>query len=181
MTLTYNLDKEDYLNHQLFIASISDRIKKQRRRSRIVWSIAFLSMAWLFYQKRDNFLAYYFLAFGILYMLFYPYYSKWFYRRHYKRSVTETFKNRFDKLSTVTIDDKYIHDVTDSGETKISISQIEKIYDTGDYFFLRLGPGDTLIIPKLKISNADLVKKELKEIAAKLNVDLIEMKDWRWK
>jgi hypothetical protein len=179
MTLTYNLSEDDYLNHQLFIASISDRIKTQRRRSRIVWTLAFLSLAWLFYERESSFLAYYFLFFGILWMFFYPYYSKWYYKRHYKKSVAEVFRNRFDKPSTVTIDDRYIHDVSEASETKFSISQIEKIYETRNYFFLRLGPGETLIIPKLKVSNTDPVKKELQEIAAKLRIDFVEMKDWQ--
>jgi hypothetical protein len=181
MTLTYTLNQNDYLNNQLFIASLSDRVKKQRNRSRILWAIAFLSLAGIFNTKKDSFLTYYFLTFAILYILFYPYYSRWYYKRHYTKSINETFKNRFDKVSTVIIDNEQIQDIDGSGETKISVSEVENIYETLEYFFLKLKSGLTLIIPKLKIENLDSLKIELKTIAAKQHVDFIEMQDWKWK
>jgi hypothetical protein len=181
MTLTYTLSQDDYLNHQLFTASLSNRVKRQRKRSRIIWFIAFLSLAWLFYLKKDNFLAYYFFIFTILYILFYPYYSRWYYKRHYKRFVNETYKNRFGKISSVIINEEQIQDIDEGGETKILVSEIENIYETSEYFFLRLKSGLGLIIPKHKVDNVHLLKHELKTISNKQHIDFIEMQNWKWK
>jgi len=181
MTLTYNLTEEDYLNHQLFMASLSDRVKAQRRRSRLIWFIVFFSLALLSYQRKDSFLTYYFLGFAIFYILFHPLYSRWLYKRHYKKNVAETYKNRFDKNSTITIDSEQIHDIDETSETKISTSEIEKTYETSKYIFLKLKSGLTLIIPKFKVQNLDLVIQELKAIANMRQADYIEMLNWHWR
>src|SRR6185436_2003694 len=127
MTLTFNLDKEDYLNHQLFVASLSERIKNQRRRSRLIWALGFLSLTTLFYLNDNQVLAYYFFAVSIFYIFFYQYYSRWYYKRHYTKFINETYKYRFGKISNVIIDEGQIQDFDESGETKIPISQLENI------------------------------------------------------
>jgi hypothetical protein len=180
MTLTYSLSQDDYLNHQLFVASLSERVKMQRRRSRIMWSIGFLSLTWLFYLNDNHVLAYYFLAASIFYIFFFQYYSRWYYKRHYKKFVNETYKNRFGKISNVIIDEEHIEDFDESGETKIPISQLENIYETTDYFFLKLKSGGHLIMPKKQIPNLDLVKDELNAIADRQKLRVIEMKNWKW-
>ncbi len=181
MTLTYSLTQDDYLNYQLFTASLSDRVRKQRRRRWIISSGALLSLSWLFYQNEDSILTYYFLICALLSIIFYPFYSQWYYKRHYKKYVAETYKNRFGKISNITISHEQIHDIDEAGELKVPISELQKIYETGIYFFLTLKSGSTLIIPKLKVDNVAIVKKELKIITAKQQIDFIELLSWRWK
>lgn len=181
MTLTYSLDQEDFLTLQLFTASLSDRVKRQRNKSLVFWSIAFLCLAWLCYQNEDRFLTYYFLGFAILFVFFYPIYSKWFYKRHYRRYVNEPYRNRFGKVASVTIDNEQIHAIDETEESKILISELEKIYEIAEYFFLKLKSGMTLIIPKLKIDNLDLLTEELKTIADKQHIGFVAVNNWKWK
>jgi hypothetical protein len=44
MTLTYSLDNNDYLQHQLYLASKSKRIKNKRFKSWIATTMFFLSL-----------------------------------------------------------------------------------------------------------------------------------------
>ncbi|WNM18170.1 hypothetical protein [Flavobacterium capsici] len=76
MELEYSLNEEDYLTQQLYSASKSDRVKKQRFKSRLLVALIFISLSYLFYAKEDNFLMYYFAGFSILTFIFYPYYQK---------------------------------------------------------------------------------------------------------
>src|SRR5438270_11178060 len=106
---------------------MNPRIKEQRRRSWAIWSIAFLCLSFIFYQKKDLWLTYYFLVFGILCIFFYPLYSRWYYKRHYRKHIEQTYKSRFGKEATVTIDNEYIHELAESGESKIPASEMEKV------------------------------------------------------
>jgi hypothetical protein len=179
MILTYTLSPGDYLNYHLFAASLSETLKQQRTRNRIVWSIVLLCLAFAFYGDDDRLTACYFLFFAILCAIFYPYYSRWRSKDAYKEYIHETYKNRFNKVSNLTIDRQQIHDISENSETKISTLEIDKIYETCEYFFLKLKPGMALIIPKLKIDNADLLKVELQSIADERHISFIEMKNWK--
>jgi hypothetical protein len=158
MILTYTLGPGDYLNYHLFTASLSETLKEQRKRNRVIWSFALLCLAFAFYGDNDRWLACYFLFLAILIAFFYPYYSRWRSKDAYKE----------------------IHDISENSETTIATSEIDKIYETSEYFFLKLKSGLTLIIPKLKIDNADLLKAELQSIADEQHISFIEMKNWKY-
>jgi hypothetical protein len=181
MQFSYTLDQTDYLINQLFLASLNEEVKKQRIRRRIIWSIGLLSLAYIFYVDKNNFLFYYFLVCAILYAVFYPYYSRWLYRRHYQRQVINNYKNRFDKITNTIVEEEQIQVFDETSEAKISISQVEKIFEISDYFFVHIQSGTTLIIPKLKIDNPEPVKDELKAIANKKGIEFVEIPDWKWK
>lgn len=48
MMIDYKIDECDFLTHQLFVASKSDRIKKKRQRSKIIVSLIYLAFGFLF-------------------------------------------------------------------------------------------------------------------------------------
>lgn len=98
-----------------------------------------------------------------------------------QRKVQNTYKNRFNQNSTVTINDEQIHEIGEGEETRISISEVEKIYETSQYFFIRIKSGTTLIMPKEKIHDLYMITNELKTISDKKYIPYIEMRNWRWK
>ena len=59
MTLTYTLRPGDFLNYHLFISSLSDTLKEQRKTNRVIGSIVLLCLAnaiyriLFFYQVND--------------------------------------------------------------------------------------------------------------------------------
>ena len=85
MTFTYILTENDFLQNQLFVASKSKRVKKQRIKSWITVSLVFLVLSFLFYESGNTIMTYYFLGLGILAVCLYPFYLKWFYKRYYKK------------------------------------------------------------------------------------------------
>lgn len=181
MTLTYTLSPGDYLNYHLFVASLSETLKEQRKRNRIIWSIVLVCLAFVFYGDNDRLLASYFFFLAILFAFFYPYYSSWRYKEAYKEYIHESYKNRFNKVSNITINSQQIHEIDENSETKISTLEIDKIYETAEYFFIKLKSNQSVIIPKLKTANVDLLKTELESIADERHILFIEMKNWKWK
>jgi len=177
------LDENDYLIHQLYTASKTPRIKKARIRSWILTTVACLSMMFLFFENGNDFLGFYFLIASLLSLVLYPFYSRWRYKRHYQRFISDTYKNRFGEECTLEITEDVIVTKDRTGEAKINSSEIEEIGEIKDYYFLRLKTGGSIIISKVKTDAQELVKLQegLKELmnkkGIKHNVDF----DWKWR
>ncbi len=132
MTLQYQLDENDLLQCHLFVASKSDRIKSQRIKSCLIYSVAFLLLSLLFYQSHNMWLTYYFLIFGFLWLCFYPLYQKWFYKRYYKRIIAETKTGKINQTANVSFTNDHIETNDITGESKINLTELEKVTETGE-------------------------------------------------
>jgi hypothetical protein len=181
MTLTYQLDQNDFLQHQLFLASKTDRIKKKRTKSWLIVSGTMFLLGFLFYQSDNTFLTYYFLAFGIVTLIFYPFYQRQQYKNHYAKFIAYTYKNRFWKTANIHFGENVIETIDVSGESKINLSELESVIETGEYFYPSLKTGGHLIIPKTKISDASQLRQELRQLCERLKINFIEDLNWKWK
>jgi hypothetical protein len=181
MTLKYSLTENDFLQQQLYFASKNDRLKKQRRKSWLINSLAILVLSFLFYDSGNKFLAYWFLGTGILFICFLPFYIKAHHKNHYKKFITETYKNKFGVTSTIKFSDDFIETFDTTGESKTNLSEIEEINETGEYIYLKTKAATVLIIPKSKIENLDALRAELTKIADKLNLKFVSELNWKWK
>ena len=170
MTLEYSLTEDDYLQHQLFLASKSEKIKKKRINSWILTTLAFLSLGFILYSNKPKFMSYYFLTAGVLSAFLYPLYLRYYYKNHYKKFIADRFKNCFGLIATVKFNQDDIETFDITGESKINLSQLEQINEIPNYIYLRLKSGGSLIIPKLQISNIDIVRTELQTISTGFNV-----------
>ena len=98
MTLNYQLTNSDFLEYQLYTSSKSETHKKRRKNSRIIIPILFLLYGFYLTKRDENYIGV--IVFGItaiLWFVFYPMYSKWRYKRHFKKHVEENYKNRINK------------------------------------------------------------------------------------
>ncbi|HMK05185.1 MAG TPA: YcxB family protein [Ferruginibacter sp.] len=181
MKLTYSLSENDFLLHQLYIASKNDRIKQQRLKSWLIYTAALLILSLLFYQSGNTFMTNYFLIFGLVILCFFPFYQKWYHKNHYKKYIADTYKNRFGQTTNVSLNEEGIETSDATGESKINLSEIENTIETSDYFYIKMRTGGHLIIPKFKLADTDSVRQELKKLCSKLSVDYIDDLNWRWK
>jgi hypothetical protein len=177
------LDENDYLIHQLYTASKTPRIKRARIRGWILTTVAFLSMTYLFFENGNDLLGFYFLFASLLSLVLYPFYSRWRYKRHYKRFIADTYKNRFGEECTLEINEDVILTKDRTGEAKINSSEIEEISEIRDFYFLRLRTGGSLIISKVKTDAQELVKLQegLKVLADKKGIKHNVELNWKWR
>ena len=181
MKLEYNLDEYDFLQHQLYTASKTERIKIQRRKSWILVTSIFFLLSLLFLKDDEKVAFYSFLIIGIITFLFYPFYLRNHYKNHYLKFIKDTYKNRFGENAKVQfLDTEFVTNDSNS-ETKLKYAAFEEFNEIGDFFFLKLKIGGSLIIPKLKVENLNELKVELKSIAEKYNVKQNVELDWKWK
>jgi len=183
MTIKYVLDKNDYLQYQLFAASKNERIKKKRKNSWILACITSFCMSYLFFSADSDFLGYYFLVTGTLSVFFYPLYQRWHYKKHYKKHVEEQRKNLNNEECEITFTDQHIITNDRVGISTINIKETEVIYETEMYFFVRLKTGHSLIISKntLKDIHSVDVRNELTKITHSLSIQFVSDLNWKWK
>jgi hypothetical protein len=181
MTLNYTLTENDFLQHQLFVASKTGGIKQQRRSTWLIYSAALLLLSLMFYQSGNTLMTYYFLIFGIIFLCFFPFYQKWYYKNHYQKFITDTYKNRFGQTININFSDKCIETTDITGQSQINLGEIENTTETSNYFYLKMKSGGHLVIPKQKLDNVENVRQELKKFCSKLSIDFIDDLNWRWK
>ncbi|HMJ46781.1 MAG TPA: YcxB family protein [Ferruginibacter sp.] len=181
MKLEYSVAQNDFLQHQLFIASKSERIKSKRRNSWLLITCASLSLAFVFYQGDNKFMMYYCLGFAVLTLLFYPLYLRFHYKKHYRKFIEDTYKNRDGEIATVIFNDNNIETFDKTGESKINHSEIEEITETGEYFYLKMRSGGSLIVPKRKIEAIDDLRTLLQRLGNRLNIKFVSDLNWKWR
>ena len=143
--------------------------------------LAFLVLALLLFQAGNKIMMYWFLGFAVLALIFYPFYLSYYYKKHYQDFVTNSLRNRFNQTSTITLNEHTLDTADDMCESKIKLEAICGIIEIGQYFYLKIISGETLIIPKFRLENADEIRNELQILAAKLNLQLEMDLNWKWK
>ena len=72
-----------------------------------------------------------------------------------------------EKISKIKID-KFIK--------KINLSEVERVDETIDHFFLKISTGISLIIPRKELNNPDILREHLQNIGLAINNET----DWNW-
>ncbi len=178
MKLEYKLNADDFLTHQLYSSSKSESQKKSRNRARIIWPIVYTLFGLFLYYRDDTVLGpIMFSGLGILWLLFYPTYSKWRYKKHFEKHVHENYKNMIGQtvefefsMETVTIKDH-------TSESSIKVSELKTFVETRNHFFITLTTGLSIIIPKRVVENLPAFFLKMED----LKVDYLDELNWVWK
>jgi hypothetical protein len=179
MNQIITLDENDFITQLLFSASKSKRIKYKRKRGWLILVIGALCFGCLFLSTGNTFGEYYSFAAAIVFLIFYPLYERWYYKRHYTKFVKETYKNRIGIPCEMELDNKLITTSDKTGEAKLNISEIEEIYEIADYIFIKFKINSSLIIPKAKVEKSFIEKIE--NIAHLQSIPILKELDWHWK
>lgn len=181
MKYTFSLDETDYLTHQLFISATSKPSLNGRRKSWLLVTGAFGLLAFVFYQKDDVGLSNYFIFTSILSLIFYPFYIRWKYKRHFKKYINEHFSKNFGKKAYIELQEGHIlTQDEDRSESKISCTSIESFHELPEHFLIRLNNGQSLILPKNKIEQLDQLRSDLSQLANKRQLLMTDNLNWKW-
>jgi hypothetical protein len=175
------LEENDYLQHQLFLASVSPIKIRNRKRSRYINSFLILIWAGISYWNDSPYSAIFFGIAALLFFVAFPYYSKWFHQRHYTKFVKEHFNDRFGKNIEFEFRDDSFYSKDDNGDGSIEYVDTEIIYETGAYFIINFTDGDTFLIAKNKVDNLEFIKNKIQELQVKFGIPFEQKLDWVWK
>ncbi len=176
MLIKYKLEKEDFLNFQLFAASQSERIMKKKRNTPVFLSLLTLTMGVCFYLMNNIPLTVYSVALTFLFCFLYPKYSSWRYKKHYQAYINENYNNRFGKSIELEFNQDAIKSKDKTGEGMINLSEVAEVCETFDYLFVRISTGITLIIPKRELLDVESLKNHF----ILIGLNIIDKLDWKW-
>lgn len=180
MKLEFSLEAQDYLTHQLFLASINDRIKAKRTRGRIIVPAFYLVIAFLFYDPEHIGYTVMIGVLAILWLLFYPLYETKRYINHYEAFILENHKSNFGKPNHLEIQEDHLYARDRTSEAKVSFEEIQTIYELPAHYLVRLGSAQSFIIPKKQVDESEL-KTALERIAQQLSISIQDYRNWHWK
>jgi ABC-type multidrug transport system fused ATPase/permease subunit len=181
MTIDYKIDENDFLTHQLFVASKSDRIKKKRQRSKVILPLIYLAFGLLFFFQDKVSLAVIFLIIGLLWFFIYPIWERRHYIKHYKGFIKENYKDRLGRTAILEFNNEYIVAKDNGSESKVLTTELEEICEIPTTIFVRLKGGQSFILPKDKITDLHKVKARLTELADHLEIKYDIDEKWEWK
>ena len=146
MKIQYLIQEEDFYTYQVFTASQSKRVQRQRSRGRLILLAMCTLGMWVFYF--DNALmTFYFAGVFLAVLLGYGRYFSWRFKKHYRAHIIEYYSGRFGLEETIVLEDEVVISTNKMGESKLNISEFEKISETRSHLFLHMSTGNTLIIP----------------------------------
>ena len=177
MKIEYKVEEQDFLDFQLFNASISDKINNKKKNGRVLLTFVFQLAAVYFYVNESFYMTIYFVVISLISILFYSKYFIWRYTKHYKTYVNDNYSTRFGQLESIEITDEFIYSKDKTGEGKIKVSAVEKVDETNNHFFLKISNGLFVIVPKSGMENVSEFRDKL--IALHLMVN--NYTDWKWR
>ena len=154
MKIRYTLTEEDFLQHQLYLASQSPRIRKKEQRAWKWISFAFSALGVLLIISDTGYPAgHVSVLFGFITVLFYPAYVKRKYVDHYRSFIQENYQNRTGYPADIELKEDHLFMKDKTGEGKLNLDELEKLVESQHHFFLRLKTGVSIIFPKDKIKD----------------------------
>lgn len=178
MKLNYQLSNSDFLEYQLYTSSKSKVQNTRRFRFRTLFTIVYIGFGLFSYFINDNApLALIFAAIAILWYLFYPMYSKWVYKRHFRKHINEHYSNRINTSMEMEILQNSILIKDATSQSSIDATGIKDLIEIKDHFFILSKTDMALIVPKKSIGDI----AEFKETVADLGVSYVNALNWRWK
>ncbi|MCH1401763.1 MAG: YcxB family protein [Schleiferiaceae bacterium] len=99
----------------------------------------------------------------------------WRFRKHYRAHIKEYYSGRFGLEETLVLEDEVVISTNKLGESKLNISELEKISETRSHLFLHMSTGNTLIIPALA-DGVEAFKQTLVDKGVRVEIYF----DWRF-
>ncbi|MBX2948311.1 MAG: YcxB family protein [Crocinitomicaceae bacterium] len=181
MTVTFNIQEKDLVTLQLFLASISDNIRKKRQKTKYVIPVFYVLIAIVGVVTGQKVAAISFLSGAVLWILFYPLWERKSYRKHFATFIREHMKNRFENTLSMEITNDFLFAREHQNENKTPVSEIERMQEIGELFLIRLKGGSTFFIPKEQVAEQQQLRARLQKLAQHLKVDYTIDNEWKWK
>lgn len=176
MKFQYQIQEKDYLDFQLYTASVGPRFQKKQTNGKYFLALCSLITTSYFLYIQDWGMVAYFGLTTLIFFLFYPRYFKWRQRVHYTKFIRRHYRSLFGANETLEVNGKNLQLENATGKGTIKNAEIKDLTEIGTHFFINLTAGSSLIIPKRELQDVTAFSRELKNLKLKTNNQL----DWKW-
>ena len=181
MLIKIVLDSDDYLTYHLYLASKSESLKKRRFIHWLSIPLVYIITGFVFvYLKGAEIVRTIFFVTAGLWLLLYPFYSKWAIRRFLLRQIHAKYTPLISKEGSLKLGEKKITVKSTETSMDIEYGDIKDIIELTDYYLIGLNVGSSLILPKKKIE-ADLLGQLIDKISQKTGIHPTVETLWGWK
>jgi hypothetical protein len=180
MTLTYKLSANDFLTYQLYTASQSGRVQKQRTRNKWVIALIFWVLGFILLYQRSFVEGSLALAVSVAWYFLAPIWERRRYINHYRAYISSTYGERLGAPTSLKIERDELFAKDEGSETKVMTGEIEEITELPSLILMKLKTGASFIIPKKEIDAAALIA-HLENMASEWRINYTVKTDWAWK
>lgn len=180
-TLKLTVNEKDTLDSILYYASKSEQIKKARRNSRLIFIgiIILLSILFLAFDKSISIA---FIVVGVIGYIFFPQYLKWYYKKHFSKTIqAHEYRSLVGLENSIIFNEDNIEVKNSKAETKYLHQNFDYISETHDNFFIKLKTISILTFPKNQIKNSNALRDYFQKLCAQIKIEYIDDKNWTWK
>ncbi|WP_411680407.1 YcxB family protein [Clostridium thailandense] len=162
MEIEYCLTKQDYIDFNVFHLGYSKTIKRSLFINRYIVSIIFLIIPFVFSKITKvpfKFWLFECLIIYVLWVLFYPKYTKWNIKRKISKELDEDKNINKAGISKLTLTDDGIIAIDKLGESKMSYEAIIDIVEEINHIFIYVGANKAYIVPTRSFKNTNQKEK----------------------
>lgn len=176
MQLKYTLTEADFLELQLFLAKESSAFRRSMQRNRWIIGAIFLVLFGLSAQVGNWSLASVYLVAALLVIIFFPFYLRWRYRRHYLGHIQEFYSERIGTPYEVELAPPVLVLRDAAAEGKVQLSELGNMFELPERFLIELPAGQYLNIPKSIIEDQKAFILAWQQVGVQNTPHL----DWKW-
>lgn len=181
MKMQYNLLEEDYLKFQLYTASRSKQVKRQRFIGKYILPLVILLLGVTLWLSEDRIAPYILAGLAVLWFFAYPVFDRNRYIRYYKRFNKERYANVFGKpMSIETVASELLLE-TPVSKSSISFDAITEINDIGTHYFIHFNNGTVAVLPVNREVSRPVWDEFISELTRLSGKSVYDKKDWSWK
>lgn len=180
MEIEYSLAKDDFLTYQLFTASQSQSVRKRRLLYRFIGPLIYVALGFILSVQGDYISLVVFSVIALVWLLFYPLYSRWRYKSHYSKYIEEHYSKVLGKKGSVKLEDEHLAMSNNGVEAKVAFTDIDSLIELEGHFLLGISTGNTCIVPKREVEQ-ELLSSFIADVERLTEVERVDMSSWRWR
>lgn len=172
MLINFKIEQKDFLIFQLYTISKSANVLKTRRRGQLITTFAGFVLAINLFVTGSAIAGLLMIFISILTYVYYPKYHRWRLKSHFTKYSKKNYGEHFGKDEILEIKSDHIISKNIAGEGKVMQSELQKLIEIPDYYFLSMKSGTSIILPKRDIKFDKEMVKEFKNIGVSLEQEL---------
>lgn len=180
MEITYSLTEDDFLTFQMYSSGESKHQKKKRMRGRFLVPVMWSLIALYFFSSYDQVLGCVFLFFSVVWIVFYPAYSKWLHVRHFKSHIKENCRGKLDFEMVMRLEDEGLCSSGGDCEGTLRYSGIEELIELESLYLIRLKQSMALLLPRGRI-NKDHLEAFMREVSKRAGLPIKDHRTRHWR
>ena len=177
------LNAQDFLIHQLFLATQDDKVRRTRLRNRLLIPIVFNGLAFICVWFNQPLISIVLFIMAIVWLVIYPIYDRRQYKATYLQQVQTNHQNEFEQPTQLSIQNQFLNIKDHKGSFDTPLNQIAAVTKLKTHYFVSFHSGHSLIIPQY-LQNGKLNPELDAFIEQLLTVGKLGITDntkWKWK